>query len=143
MKVALIGTRGVPASYGGTETYVQHVAYYLAERGDEVVVYCKKFEDSVAREAADASVPKNVQRVELPSIGGKHLDNLVRSFLSALHACLFSEADVVQFNNVGPSLFSILPRLFGKVTICAIRAIDSKRRSGTRSPKRSFASVNT
>ena len=38
MKVALIGTRGVPASYGGRETYVQRVAYYLAERGDEVVV---------------------------------------------------------------------------------------------------------
>ncbi len=123
----MIGTRGVPASYGGTETYVQHIAYRLAERGDEVVVYCKKAEDAVARETAEASVPTNVQRIELPSIGGKHLDNLVRSFLSALHACLFSGADVVQFNNVGPSLFCFLPRLFGKVTVCAVRAIDSKR----------------
>lgn len=127
MKVALIGTRGIPATYGGTETYVQHIAYYLAERGDQVVVYCEKSKDAATWAAAESAVPANVQRIELPSIGTKHLDNLVRSFLSALHASFRSDIDLVQFNNVGPSLFCFLPRLCGKVTVCAIRAIDSKR----------------
>ena len=39
--VAIIGTRGYPSFYGGFETLVRKLAPYLADRGWEVVVYCR------------------------------------------------------------------------------------------------------
>src|SRR5439155_955027 len=41
MKIAMVGTRGVPARYGGFETCVEEVGSRLVERGHEVVVYCR------------------------------------------------------------------------------------------------------
>lgn len=41
MRIALVGTRGVPARYGGFETCVEEVGKRLAARGHEVVVYCR------------------------------------------------------------------------------------------------------
>ena len=41
MKIALLGTRGVPASYSGFETCVEQLGQRLAERGHHVTVYCR------------------------------------------------------------------------------------------------------
>src|SRR6202021_1951028 len=41
MKIAILGTRGIPASYSGFETAVEQLASRLTERGHEVVVYCR------------------------------------------------------------------------------------------------------
>lgn len=41
MRIAMVGTRGVPARYGGFETCVEEVGSRLAERGHHVVVYCR------------------------------------------------------------------------------------------------------
>src|SRR3954462_2700439 len=41
LRVALVGTRGVPARYGGFETCVEEVGARLAARGHDVVVYCR------------------------------------------------------------------------------------------------------
>jgi hypothetical protein len=42
MRIAFIGTRGVPARYSGFETCVEQVGRRMVERGHEVVVvYCR------------------------------------------------------------------------------------------------------
>jgi len=41
MKVAILGTRGVPARYGGFETFAEELGSRLVERGLEVWVYCR------------------------------------------------------------------------------------------------------
>jgi glycosyltransferase involved in cell wall biosynthesis len=41
MKLAIIGSRGYPSSYGGYETLVRHLAPYLKDQGHEVTVYCR------------------------------------------------------------------------------------------------------
>ncbi len=41
MKIAILGTRGIPASYSGFETAVEQLAARLSARGHEVVVYCR------------------------------------------------------------------------------------------------------
>ena len=41
MKVAILGTRGIPASYSGFETAAEQLASRLTQRGHEVVVYCR------------------------------------------------------------------------------------------------------
>ncbi|UCE08738.1 MAG: DUF1972 domain-containing protein, partial [bacterium] len=41
-KLAILGTRGIPASHGGFETFAEHLALYLASKGWAVTVYCQK-----------------------------------------------------------------------------------------------------
>jgi len=46
MRIALLGTRGVPARYGGFETAVEEVGRRLADKGHRVVVYCRTRDDA-------------------------------------------------------------------------------------------------
>ena len=39
MKIAFIGTHGIPATYGGFETFVEQTAIRLVKYGHEVTVY--------------------------------------------------------------------------------------------------------
>lgn len=39
MKIAFIGTRGIPNNYGGFEQFAEYISVGLVERGHEVVVY--------------------------------------------------------------------------------------------------------
>ncbi|MCV0384763.1 MAG: DUF1972 domain-containing protein [Erythrobacter sp.] len=41
MRVAILGTRGVPGSYGGFETFADEFGSELASRGHQVTVYCR------------------------------------------------------------------------------------------------------
>jgi hypothetical protein len=41
VRIAMVGTRGVPARYGGFETAVEEVGQRLVARGHDVVVYCR------------------------------------------------------------------------------------------------------
>jgi hypothetical protein len=49
LRIAIIGIRGVPATYGGLEECAEQVGARLAARGHEVLVYCRKgtFDDTV------------------------------------------------------------------------------------------------
>ncbi len=81
MRVAMIGTRGVPARYGGFETAIEEIGQRLAARGHEVVVYCR---------GADAPRPARhlgMDLVHLPAARKKSLETLSHSALSVGHAC--------------------------------------------------------
>jgi hypothetical protein len=39
MKIAILGTRGIPANYGGFETFAEELSTRLAARGHDVIVY--------------------------------------------------------------------------------------------------------
>jgi hypothetical protein len=41
MKLAIVGTRGIPANYGGFETFAEELSTRLAARGHDVTVYCR------------------------------------------------------------------------------------------------------
>jgi glycosyltransferase involved in cell wall biosynthesis len=38
----ILGIRGLPAAHGGFETFAEHLALYLVERGWRVIVYCQE-----------------------------------------------------------------------------------------------------
>ena len=42
MNIAMIGTRGVPANYGGFETCVEELGKRLVDKEHSVTVYCRK-----------------------------------------------------------------------------------------------------
>ncbi|HYN20744.1 MAG TPA: DUF1972 domain-containing protein, partial [Thermoanaerobaculia bacterium] len=41
LRVALIGSRGIPNRYGGYETLMEELAVRLVDRGFRVTVYCR------------------------------------------------------------------------------------------------------
>lgn len=107
MKIAFIGSRGIPARYSGFETFYEQLGTRLAARGHAVTVYNRShFIQDVRGEY------KGVRLVSLPSIPTKHLDTLTHTALSSLHA-LTQGYDIVYYCIVGNSPLVWLPRLAG------------------------------
>ena len=79
MRVAFIGTRGVPSSYSGFETCVEQVGRRMVERGHKVVVFCRTGHYTERRDTY-----LGMRLVYLPSVREKHLDTLSHTTLSAL-----------------------------------------------------------
>ncbi len=80
MRIAILGTRGIPASYGGFETFAEHLSTRLVARGHEVTVYGRAHYIS-PRQLEYHGVRLKV----LPTIRHKYFDTVVHSFLSAVH----------------------------------------------------------
>jgi glycosyltransferase involved in cell wall biosynthesis len=122
MNIAILGTRGIPARYGGFETLADELSRRLVERGHRVTVYCR-------RPFIDPSdvFDRRIQRVILPTISNKHFDTLFHTFLSILHV-IFTDAEVILICNVANSPFAWLPRLFRKPTALNVDGLDRKRR---------------
>jgi glycosyltransferase involved in cell wall biosynthesis len=121
LRIALLGSRGIPATYSGFETFYEQLATRLSERGHQVTVYNRSYHfDERHREY------KGVRTVFLPSIPSKHLDTLSHSFLSLLHA-IFSGHDIFYMVIVGNSPLVVLAHLFGKKVILNVDGADSDR----------------
>lgn len=121
MKVALLGTRGIPASYSGFETCVEQLGQRLVGRGHEVTVYCRSHHITY-----EGTHYKGMRLVKLPTIANKYLDTMVHSFLSSLHA-LGECYDVALYFIAGNSPTTWIPRLVGTRTILNVDGLDWKR----------------
>jgi glycosyltransferase involved in cell wall biosynthesis len=75
--IAMIGTRGVPARYGGFETCVEEVGWRLVDRGHEVTVYCR-----TTRGETLPSHFRGMRLVQLPAIRHRALETLSHTGLS-------------------------------------------------------------
>jgi len=121
MKIALIGSRGIPARYSGFEQFYEQFAVRLAKCGHEVTVYNRShFIKDVKKEY------QGVRIVSLPSIPTKHLDTITHTALSTLHA-MFQGYDVVYYCIVGNSPLVWLPRLVGAKTLINVDGEDWAR----------------
>lgn len=121
MKIAIVGTRGIPNRYGGFEQFAEKVSSQLADRGHEVTVYCRK-PFTTPGDVYD----RRIRRVILPSIHQKHLDTWSSGLLSSVHVA-FSDNDVVLLCNVANSPFAWIPRLFGKPVVLNVDGLDRRR----------------
>jgi len=108
LKIAFIGTRGVPANYGGFETFYEELGKRLVDRGHEVTVYCR---DSYYPEKLDEYL--GMKLVYCPNLKKKSLDTLSHTFFSILHA-IRQPYDVYMVCNAANSPVLVIPRLFGK-----------------------------
>ncbi len=121
MKIALLGTRGIPASYSGFETCVEKLGEQLVQRGHEVVVYCRTHHITY-----EGDFYKGIRLIKLPTIPNKYLDTIVHSFLSSLHA-LTQKYDIALYFIAGNSPITWIPRLVGTKTILNVDGLDWKR----------------
>lgn len=119
MRIAILGTRGIPANYGGFETFAEELATRLAARGHDVTVYC--------RERHSSNEYRGVRLVYLPTVHHKYLDTLAHTFVSTLHLVMH-RVDVALYCNAANAVFTIVPRLLGIPVALNVDGIERKRR---------------
>ena len=121
LRIAMMGSRGIPASYSGFETCVEQLSVRLVERGHQVTVYCRSHHVKWP-----GKTYKGVRLVKLPTIPSKHFDTIVHTFLSLLHG-LPRRYDVVYICGVGNAPLSFIPRLAGRPAVVNVDGADWQR----------------
>jgi glycosyltransferase involved in cell wall biosynthesis len=122
MKLAILGTRGIPANYGGFETFAEELSTRLAARGHEVTVYGRSNNIRFP-----GKMYKGVELVILPTIGTKHLDTVAHTCLSVFHA-LRRRFDCILMCNAANALFAAVPRIAGTPVALNVDGVERLRR---------------
>src|SRR5256714_1953961 len=122
MRIAILGTRGIPANYGGFETFAERLSTRLAARGHEVTVYCRAHYTS-PRQLEFQGVRLKV----LPTIRHKYFDTVVHAFLSALHA-VPQRYDAALICNAANAPFAPILRLTGTPVAINVDGLEHKRK---------------
>jgi glycosyltransferase involved in cell wall biosynthesis len=105
MKIAILGTRGIPARYGGFETFAEKLGTGLADHGYDVTIFCESGESR----APDVYHLVKLRYVSAPSFGP------LQTILYDLQ-CLWAARrgyDVVYMLGYGAAPFCLIPRLWG------------------------------
>lgn len=105
MRVALIGTRGVPAQYGGFETCVEEVGQRLVAAGHEVIVFCR-YDKSKGKPTLTEHL--GMKLVHLPIVKKRSLETLCHTALSVIHPALRGVNAAIVFNAANAPLLPIL-----------------------------------
>ncbi len=121
MRIAFLGTRGIPACYSGFETFVEQLSVRLVRRGHSVTVY-----NRLPFNKYGENDFKGVRIVRLPTIPTKATDTIVHTGLSVLHL-LGKDCDIAYFCGVGNSLLSFVPKLRGMKTVVNVDGADFAR----------------
>jgi len=122
MRIALLGTRGIPANYGGFETFAEELSFRLAQRGHTVTVYCR-----TNNSTTNATLYRGVRRVLLPTISQKYFDTLAHTAFSTAHL-LAHRVDVALYCNGANAILTAIPRLLGIPTALNVDGLERKRR---------------
>lgn len=122
MKIAIMGIRGIPANYGGFETFAEEISHRLVQRGHQVTVYGRSNIIDY-----DGDTYKGVRLVILPTISHKYLDTVAHTFLCTFHS-LKERYDVILICNSANSYISFLPRLVGTPVALNVDGLEWKRK---------------
>ena len=122
MKLAILGTRGIPANYGGFETFAEELSIRLAARGHDVTVYCRSNNIHFTGRQY-----KGVNLVILPTIGTKYFDTVFHSFISVFHAIPL-RFDAILMCNAANAIFAAIPRISFTPVALNVDGLERKRK---------------
>src|SRR3954451_17714340 len=118
LKIAIAGTRGIPARYGGFETFAEELSARLVERGHQVWVYC--------RDAGESSY-RGVHRIVLPALRHKYFETVSHTLVSSLDA-LRRDFDVILLCNAANAFVLPLLRAARIPVVINVDGIERHRR---------------
>ncbi len=111
LRIGILGTRGIPAAYGGFETFAEELSVRLVAKGHEVTVYGRR---PFFQKSREDSAFKGVQRRVVPTIMHKYLETPLHALTSFLDVALRSgdrAFDVLLLCNAANSPFAWLANL--------------------------------
>jgi glycosyltransferase involved in cell wall biosynthesis len=122
LRIAMIGSRGVPARWGGIERHVEELSALLAARGHEVTVFCRS-----NYVPGSMTEHRGVRLRRLPTVGTKHLDAIVHSAIATMPATA-SPFDIVHYHAIGPGIMAMLPRYLSSArVVLTVHGLDDQR----------------
>lgn len=122
MKIAIMGIRGIPANYGGFETFAEELGWRLAARGHEITVYGRShYVDP------NLATYRGVRLSVLPTVRTKYFDTVVHTSLCALDS-LSKNYDCVLICNAANAIFSWVPRISGARVVLNVDGLERKRK---------------
>jgi glycosyltransferase involved in cell wall biosynthesis len=119
MRIAILGTRGIPASYGGFETFAEELSTRLARRGHEVTVYC--------RVRHPEPVWRGVRLRYIPPLRHKYVETVAHTFVSTLDL-MRRRPEIALYCNAANALFTPLARRAGARTALNVDGLERKRK---------------
>ncbi|MGB3411276.1 MAG: DUF1972 domain-containing protein [Microthrixaceae bacterium] len=134
----MMGTRGVPAHYGGFETAIEEIGRRLVERGHTVTVYCRQPDGE-----KNPDEYLGMHLVTLPAIRSKAVETLSHSALSALHSVTRARQDVVFLFNSANSVFLPLLRLGRSPVAVHVDGLEWKRAKWSGPGKRYYRAAES
>jgi glycosyltransferase involved in cell wall biosynthesis len=131
VRFAILGTRGIPARYGGFETFAEELSTRLARRGHSMTVYC--------RERHSEAAFRGVQLQYLPTVRHKYLDTIAHTLVSTWHLVLGRLAgrkqDAVLYCNAANAVFTWMPRVAGIPVAINVDGLERNRKKWNRAAK--------
>ena len=124
-KIAICGTRGVPSSYGGFETFAEELGSRLVNLGYEIIVYCRHYGDG--SEVEKEYFYKGMKCLSFKAIKHKYFETPLHTLRSFLTSEIRS-VDIVLLCNAANSPFSFIPKIFGKPIVINVDGIERERR---------------
>ena len=115
-----MGTRGVPARYGGFETAVEEIGKRLVQRGYDVTVYCRN-------PGQTQTEFLGMHLVNAPAIKHRMAETLSHTTVSTAHAIAKGHPDVVLLLNAGNAPLLQPLKLAGIPTAIHLDGLESKR----------------
>lgn len=127
LRIAMIGQKGLPATFGGIEHHVEELGSRMAARGHEVTVFCRTNYGDGRRQHH-----RGMRLVELPTVGTKHLDAIVHSALATAVA-LRDDYDILHYHAIGPGALAALPRVASRAkVVLTLHGLDDERAKWSR-----------
>ena len=122
LRIAVLGTRGVPSSYSGIERVCETLYAVLAQRGHQVTVYCQQ--------TAGPDEPvrhRGIHRRVVRAPRHRALETLAHTGVSLGHAIARGRYDLLHFHALAPCLFTPLAGIAGIPTVATVHGLDWQR----------------
>ncbi len=120
MRIAYIAVKGMPIG-GGVEKVTEELGSRLAGKGHEVTVYSSR------DYGTSDGLYKGMHIKTVPSVNAKAFHKLSICLHATLDVMRHCDADLVHVHAVGPSLFSIFPRMRGIPTVVQTHGLEWQR----------------
>ena len=132
LRVAILGTRGIPGGYGGFETFAEELSTRLVERGHSVTVYCRTRPSS-----SRPSAHRGVRLVHLPAVRHKYAETVTHTFYSAVHAAT-QRYDIVYVCNSANAPICFIPWVRRQRTVLNVDGLEWRRAKWGRVARRYY-----
>ena len=137
LRIAMIGQKGMPATYGGIERHVEEMSSRLVALGHEVTVYCRHSYDAMPMDQY-----RGVRLRRTRTVASKHLDAIVHSATATL-AALKDRPDVLHYHGIGPALVTPVPRYLSRVPVVqTIHGLDNRRAKWNRAARAALGAAH-
>ena len=120
MRIAYIAVKGMPVG-GGIEKLTEEIGSRMVSKGHRVIVYSSRDFGS------SDGLFRGMEIRTVPSINTKSLHKFSICLFSTFDLMQMRDVDLVHVHAVGPSLFSIFPRLKGIPTVVQTHGLEWKR----------------